>query len=514
MAKYKGRRVTRRDNYGRYKGKASIKPYKSNLPKLSSNRPRYVPKGSGQHNATSGYKPGHFRTPAKKKSNTKRNIAIGVGAAMTVGAVGYGAYRFHKSRQAKPTTGRMVMRSGGINARSIAIRPGQSKFTGLRKNLSAAGIARGTAATLASVAAAAASPVEGNFTPQNKAQRRASNPVVVQRMAPQVSSSKKINASSIVADAGAAAKAAKASVTVSKEDRKSHEAAGKRWAEIEKARAKGIPAAASFVDSGGNVDTWRPSAIAKPAAVENARPTDNRSASPVAGGPSYAFRDAPNGKFVNIRDAYNATGDPKARNKKWQNSTLKGQRTTGYDPSTPFVRVSKLKPTKKVEAKPVKKRASAVDTSNPEKVENAKPMSIHPKAEPAEKPKFRQRKQEGPNKPIAAPPAIKGKPAKSAKVKDGKVDDEVVVVKFRQRRGLVTGGEETLFSAPPTKTVAPPVAKAPEKVVKGPIPVEDFQKAAAKYMKANNEDGLVEWLDKMEGQGYRLNREQRKLVGG
>lgn len=523
-----------RDNYGRYRGKAGIKPYKSNLPKLGSNRPRYVPKGSGKHNATSGYKPGRYRSPAKKKSNTKRNIAIGVGAAMTVGAVGYMAYRSKKNGSSTPTAspvsrpvmrGAMGMRRANISTRGRSL---NLPVGAMAKRMGSAGLGKVGMATLA-IAAASGGTVSGNNVPLGKAARNGISGFSPAPVARPVNAKPMpaINAASLVAKAGTAAKAAKASTKVSPEDRKDHEDSGKRWAKIEEARKKGIPAAADFVDNGGDVDNWRPSAVAKPAAVENANPTDNKSAAPVAAFKSnLSFANGPNGRFVKVNDPYDYTNrkDRTARNKKWQNSNVKSKRTTGYSPDSPgakddFDRSTFEPKVADVKKEAPKKRASAASRApSPKVVENAKPVSIMPKPVAAKK-----------VAPVKAPAVLKGKPAKSAKVKDGKVDDSVVVPVVKKSKRSAAGTDD-FNAAPPKKTVDPVAGQQLKKPIiqNGKIEAKDLgamqdhwdeigrqrMLAGSDYTTSKKFVDTIKAKDlmEMEEAGYDLNREQRTLV--
>lgn len=194
----------RRDRYGRYRGKGGLKPWRNNNPSFGK-RPRYVRRGSGKHNATSGYRPRGIAQP--KKSSAKKKIAIGV---VVVGAAAAGAYGVHKYRQkrsadALATTGATAKPVGKASRRIV------SKGTRLRPG----------------------SPVA---TP-NKAPIRITPP-------------KSINAKTLLTTAAAVSTAARVSTTLPDEDRGIAESKD-RWVRIERARQAGIPKAADFVDGGG-----------------------------------------------------------------------------------------------------------------------------------------------------------------------------------------------------------------------------------------------------------------------
>lgn len=197
----------RRDRYGRYKGKGGVKPWRNNNPGFYGKRPKSVRRGSGKHNATSGYRPKGIAP--KKKSSTKKKVAL---TALAVGATAAGAYGIHKYRQKRTadalgTTGASVKQTVGkpksVN-KSLRLRPGTQSVTG------------GT-------------------------------PIVVPEV---IKAPSKINAKSILTTTAAVAAAARAGTAVAEEDRSANESKS-RWVRIEEARQAGIPAAATFIDSGG-----------------------------------------------------------------------------------------------------------------------------------------------------------------------------------------------------------------------------------------------------------------------
>lgn len=196
----------RRDRYGRYRGAGGIKPWKSNNPNFGGYRPRYVRKGSGKHNATSGYRPKGIAP--QKKSSAKKKMLIG---AVVVGAAAGGAYGIHKYKQKRAAT---ALGTTGANSAPVP--------SGKRSRA----VARGT-------------------------RLRPGAPVETPRQAPiRITPPKSINAKTLLTTAAAASTAARMSTEVSDEDRAANESKDK-WVRIERARQAGIPRAADFIAAGG-----------------------------------------------------------------------------------------------------------------------------------------------------------------------------------------------------------------------------------------------------------------------
>lgn len=194
----------RRDRYGRYRGKGGLKPWKSNNPNFGK-RPRYVRRGSGKHNSTSGYRPKGIAP--QKKSSTKKKIIIG---AVAVGATAAGAYGIHKYRQKRSAN---ALATTGANSKPVG-------KTGRRV------VSKGT-------------------------RLRPGTPSETPRLAPiKITPPKQVNAKSILTTAAAASTAMRVSTAVADEDRGVQESKDK-WVRIERARQAGIPRAADFIANGG-----------------------------------------------------------------------------------------------------------------------------------------------------------------------------------------------------------------------------------------------------------------------
>lgn len=234
------RKAYRRDQYGRYKGKGGLKPWKNNNPnfyKSSGYRPKRVARGSGRHNATSGYRPQGVAKPIKK-SNKKRNIIIGTVAIGAVAAGGaYGVHKYRASRVA-PTTpqagkrfksGRM---SQGLDTAGANVQTG-------------AAVARtGSASPVAVRGTGMVGGMRSRLTPRGAA---VAMPVSMRNPS-------KVNAKTLLTTAAAVSSVAAASTAPSDEDRavdKATNSSKDRWARIEAARQAGIPKAVDFIDGGG-----------------------------------------------------------------------------------------------------------------------------------------------------------------------------------------------------------------------------------------------------------------------
>ena len=222
----RGRRNYRRDNYGRYKGKGGIKPWKNNNPNYY--RPRQVRKGSGRHNATSGYRPQPIA--AKRGASKKKKVLIG---ALVVGAAAgtaYGVHKYRESRLAPPRKRVVNKATPGLNT------TGASVTTGAATSAAGSAIPRRIAGT---------GRPKGRIAGARTIQAR-SAPMT---MPVSLKSPSKINAKSILTTAAAVGAASAASVRTPDDD--DVDTSKDRWVRIERARQAGIPAAASFIDGGG-----------------------------------------------------------------------------------------------------------------------------------------------------------------------------------------------------------------------------------------------------------------------
>lgn len=194
----------RRDRYGRYRGKGGLKAWKNNNPSFGK-RPRYVRRGSGKHNATSGYRPKGIAP--QKKSSAKKKIILG---AVAVGATAAGAYGIHKYRQKRSAD---ALATTGASAKPVG--------------------------------------KTGRKVVSKVARLRPGTPIETPKKAPiKITPPKQVNAKSILTTAAAASTAMRVSTAVSEDERAANESKDK-WVRIERARQAGIPRAADFIANGG-----------------------------------------------------------------------------------------------------------------------------------------------------------------------------------------------------------------------------------------------------------------------
>lgn len=534
----------RRDSYGRYRGTGAIKPWKNNLKGAKSTRARpvSVPKGSHRHNATSGYKGGI------KKSNTKRNVALALGGVAVAGGVGYGVYKYRQANAARNPVPTPRLRTSGLRRPTAVNRSTKSlgKGGGLSSVLAKAGVGKTVLGAAKAVARTAApAPIEGTVKPTTKGQRngrQTPNSAPVAKPIVPVTP-RKTDGSSIIANDGAAAKAAGQSTSVSDSDRSEYEKRVAYWRDIEAAKAAGVKAPALAVQENG---PYKAQESSVPAGVNRA--TKRGPAKPTVVAPAEppitaveakktakaVTAKAPTQDVIPVvaidRSKYvqvGVSGKPYKNQNQGLQFKAAGPPVGQVAPSTP----STSAPNTPVKQTWRQKVAAAQPITAPAALSGTQVAPSASKKTAAPK---------GTTPPGQVPTKKRGRPKKESD-EIGLTPAQVAEMQAKTRarsKGLKAGGPgivlkrvepavqgEKIAAAPQAKAAGLSAAAAPKKAApqpnsKGPIPTDKYNDLVKKLTGAVKKAGggnhkaeeiLAEKLDQFINLGYQLDRNQRKL---